>query len=113
VFLATLDRFFCTTKFDRKFPLATVQALPRLGSDHTPVVWDAGLGHFPKITSFKFEKWWFLRADFAEVVEKSWKRKLKVVLPLIYGKKRLGDLDRLLRASLVILRLSLGNSKGR
>jgi hypothetical protein len=57
VILATLDRFFYTTEFDQKFPLATVQALPRLGSDHTPVAWDAGLGQFTKTTSFKFEKW--------------------------------------------------------
>jgi hypothetical protein len=74
-----LDRFFSTTKFDQAFPLASVQALPRLGSDHTPVLWDAGIGQFPKSVSFKIEKWWFLRSDFVEVVEKSWNQQTKGV----------------------------------
>ena len=51
-----LDRFFCTTDFDQIFPLATVQALPRVGGDHTPVLWDSGCATPPKASSYKMEK---------------------------------------------------------
>ena len=66
--MATLDRFFCTTDFDQIFPLATVQALPRVGGDHTPVLWDSGCATPPKASSYKMEKWWLLRADFSELI---------------------------------------------
>jgi endonuclease/exonuclease/phosphatase family metal-dependent hydrolase len=38
--MAAIDRFFCTTEFDSFFPLASSQACSRLGSDHTPLLWD-------------------------------------------------------------------------
>jgi hypothetical protein len=46
--------------------------LPRLGSDHTPIIWDAGLGQHPKKSSFKFETWWLTRPDFKDLVQKAW-----------------------------------------
>lgn len=70
--MSTIDRVFCTTDLDRLFPLASIQALPMLGSDHTPILWDSGVGLAPKSSRYKFEKWWLLREDFRKVVEKAW-----------------------------------------
>jgi hypothetical protein len=70
--LATIDRIFCNTELDALFPLAPSQAFTRLGSDHTPILWDSGVNHCHKPVSYKFEKWWFLREDFVEIVTKSW-----------------------------------------
>jgi hypothetical protein len=69
--MSTIDRVFCNTELDAIFPLATTQALARLGSDHTPLLWDSGLNHTPKTTSYKFEKWCLLREDFRDLVEKT------------------------------------------
>jgi hypothetical protein len=70
--MSRIDRIFCTTNFESLFPLAHARALPRLGSDHTPIIWDAGLGQHPKKSSFKFEKWLLTRPDFKDLVLKAW-----------------------------------------
>jgi endonuclease/exonuclease/phosphatase family metal-dependent hydrolase len=36
--MCKLDRIFCTTSFDTKFPLASAIALSRSCSDHTPLI---------------------------------------------------------------------------
>ena len=33
-----LDRFLASVDWEQKYPLVTVQALPRAGSDHTPLL---------------------------------------------------------------------------
>ena len=58
--MTTIDRIFCTTELEAIFPLCTSQALPRTGSDHTPLLWDSGVDTVPRVSSFKFEKWWLL-----------------------------------------------------
>jgi uncharacterized protein YdcH (DUF465 family) len=70
--MSTIDRVFCNTELDAIYPLANTQAFARLGSDHTPLLWNSGLSRILKATSYKFEKWWVLREDFRELVEKSW-----------------------------------------
>jgi hypothetical protein len=70
--MSRIDRIFCTTEFEEKFPLAHARALPRVGSDHTPIVWDSGCGQIPKKSGFKFEKWWLSRPDFKDLVIKAW-----------------------------------------
>jgi hypothetical protein len=40
--MSTIDKFFCNTALDSIFPLATIQAFAKLGSDHTPLMWDSG-----------------------------------------------------------------------
>ena len=40
--MGTLDRVFITTCWDAIFPASLVKALPRLGSDHTPLVVNTG-----------------------------------------------------------------------
>ena len=56
--MATLDRVFITTCWDNLFPASLVKALPRLGSDHTPLVVDTWALPIPKVKQFRFEKWW-------------------------------------------------------
>jgi hypothetical protein len=73
----TIDRVFCNTKLDVLYPLANTQALARLGSDHTPLLWDSGLNHTPKPSSYKFEKWWLLREEFRDMVAKTWNAPIK------------------------------------
>jgi hypothetical protein len=36
--MSHIDRIFCTTEFDEKFPLATAKALPRNSSNHVPIL---------------------------------------------------------------------------
>jgi endonuclease/exonuclease/phosphatase (EEP) superfamily protein YafD len=50
-----IDRIFCNTSFEALFPLGNARALPRLGSDHTPIIWDSGEAVVPRKSSFKFE----------------------------------------------------------
>jgi hypothetical protein len=70
--MSKIDRIFVSTEFEALFPLASARALPRIGSDHTPIVWDAGIGNPPKKSSFKFEKWWLSIPDFKDIVIKAW-----------------------------------------
>ena len=80
--MSTIDRVFCTTELDALFPLSSSQALPRTGSDHTPILWDSGVDGTPKNSSYKFEKWWLLRAEFKELVEKNWSAPVKCTSPM-------------------------------
>jgi endonuclease/exonuclease/phosphatase family metal-dependent hydrolase len=36
--MSKIDRIFVSTEFEALFPLASARALPRIGSDHTPIV---------------------------------------------------------------------------
>jgi endonuclease/exonuclease/phosphatase family metal-dependent hydrolase len=38
-----LDRVLASVEWEQKFPLVTVRALSRSGSDHTPLLIDAGI----------------------------------------------------------------------
>ena len=64
------------------FPLASARALPRLGSDHTPIVWDSGEHCIPKTSRFRFEKWWLARSDFKDIVSKAWSFRINSANPL-------------------------------
>jgi hypothetical protein len=70
--MSRIDRIFCTTEFEEKFPLAHARALPGVGSDHTPIIWESGVGQLLKWSSFKFEKWWLTRLEFSNLVAKAW-----------------------------------------
>jgi hypothetical protein len=70
--MSRIDRFFCTTELKVKFPLAHARALPRVGSDHIPIIWNSGFDQIPNKSGFKFEKWWLSRPDFSDLVAKAW-----------------------------------------
>ena len=70
--MSAIDRIFCTTDLDAMFPLAGARAFSRIGGDHTPILWDSGVEYLYQAPPYRFEKWWFLREDFMDVVLKSW-----------------------------------------
>ena len=66
-----LDRVLASVEWEQKYPLVSVVALTRAGSDHTPLILDSGeqahLGNKPK---FSFELSWFRQQGFVEMVKK-------------------------------------------
>lgn len=70
---ATIDRIFITGTWDSKFPLSVVTALPRVGSDHTPLILDTGARRVISPKIFRFEKWWLDHPDFKTLVIKTWR----------------------------------------
>ena len=80
--MSTIDRVFCSTELDSMFPLASISARPRCGSDHTPSLWDSGLQKTPKSSSYKMEKWWLLREDFKGLISRIWNENTKANSPL-------------------------------
>jgi exonuclease III len=47
--IAAIDKVFVTTCWEQLFPAVSVRALPRVGSDHTPLVVDSGAFIAPKM----------------------------------------------------------------
>lgn len=77
--MATLDRIFIRVDSDSLFPTCHVKALPRVGSDHTPLVLDTATLHIPTNKMFRFEKWWPEIPGFDDVIDKAWNTKCHVV----------------------------------
>ncbi|KAJ1267831.1 hypothetical protein BS78_07G088000 [Paspalum vaginatum] len=68
-----LDRILVTTEWETKYPKATVQALTREISDHTPLFLNSGDGDStPPHSDFKFELGWLLREGFFDMVKDVW-----------------------------------------
>jgi hypothetical protein len=68
-----LDRILVTTEWEQKFPLASVQALTREISDHTPLLLDGGEpSHKGNVRNFKFKLGWLTRDDFFDLVKEVW-----------------------------------------
>ena len=64
-FFKKLDRILVTTDREQKFPLASIQALTREISNHTPLLLDAGTpSHRGNDRNFKFEQRWLTRDVF-------------------------------------------------
>lgn len=70
--VATLDKIFVTTHWESKSPRSLVEALPKYGSDHTPLLLDSGENVRRPEKVFKFEKWWLYEEAFANVVQQAW-----------------------------------------
>jgi hypothetical protein len=70
--MAALDRVFVTTCWEKMFPSVSVKTLPRVGSDHTPLLSDTGAFTAPAVKQFMFEKWWLQVEGFKELVSKTW-----------------------------------------
>jgi endonuclease/exonuclease/phosphatase family metal-dependent hydrolase len=56
--MAVLDKVFVSTWSDAHFPTTHVQALARIGSDHTPLVVNVDDKLSVAQRPFRFEKWW-------------------------------------------------------
>ncbi len=68
--LAKLDRFLISTEWDQTFPLSNVVALPRITSDHTPLL----LSSSDKLVRrmFRFEEVWLKRDEFIKLMPVWW-----------------------------------------
>jgi hypothetical protein len=78
-----LDRVLVSVEWEQKFPLATVDALSREISDHTPLLLDCGqLTNVKNQPQFKFELAWLLRDDFFDIVAEVWRREKGGATPI-------------------------------
>ncbi len=68
--LAKLDRFLISTEWDLTFPLSKVAALPRITSDHSPLILVTQRKQY--ITLFRFENVWLTREDFNKLLPIWW-----------------------------------------
>jgi hypothetical protein len=69
-----LDRFLASVEWEQKFPLVSVRALTRSGSDHTPILLDSGDQAFiGKKANFSFELAWLKTEGFYDLVDREWK----------------------------------------
>jgi hypothetical protein len=55
--MTTIDKLFCNTVLEQKYPLAYVTTKSRVGRDHVPLIINFGTEE-EKPTLFRFEKWW-------------------------------------------------------
>jgi hypothetical protein len=68
-----LDRVLANVEWEQKFPLVTVRALTRSGSDHTPLLVDSGeQAHLGNKAQFSFELSWLSEDGFYEMIKKEW-----------------------------------------
>ena len=71
-----LDHILVTTDWEQKISLASVQALTREISYHTPLLLDTGEpSHRGNVWNFKFELAWLTRDGFFELVKEVWESK--------------------------------------
>jgi hypothetical protein len=66
-----LDRFLASVEWEQKFPLVSIRALTRSGSDHTPLLLDSGDQAFlGNKANFSFEFAWLKHEGFYDLVER-------------------------------------------
>ncbi|XP_019184648.1 PREDICTED: uncharacterized protein LOC109179603 [Ipomoea nil] len=70
---ARLDRALCNVEWRHRFPEATVRHLPRVASDHTPILLHSdGRGGPRGPDTFRFQAAWLTNDSFKEVIHKTW-----------------------------------------
>jgi hypothetical protein len=68
-----LDRVLTSVSWEQKFPLVTVRALTRAGSDHTPLLVNSGeQAHRGNKALFSFELSWLRKEGFFDMVAAVW-----------------------------------------
>ena len=73
-----LDRVLVTTEWEEKFSISSVQSRDRGIFDHTPIVLNTGASaHMNNQPQFKFERGWFLRDGFFDMVANIWQSEIK------------------------------------
>ena len=77
---ALSDRVFTSVDWDSHFRMSSLTALPRVGSDHTPLVLDTGARKTSNPKMFRFEKWWLSQPGF----HKWFVKPSRLLLPLLF-----------------------------
>jgi hypothetical protein len=68
-----LDHVLANVEWEQKFPLVSVHAMKRTGSDHTPLFIDSGEpAHIGNKNQFSFELSWMRRDGFTELITNEW-----------------------------------------
>jgi exonuclease III len=68
-----LDRVLASVAWEQKFPLVTVRALTRTGSDHAPILIDSGIkAHLGNRPRFSFELHWLRHDGFYDMIVREW-----------------------------------------
>ncbi|WMV15560.1 hypothetical protein MTR67_008945 [Solanum verrucosum] len=66
-----IDRFLYSSQWDESFTRIKQNLLPRIGSDHNPIMLDCGELNSNK-SYFKFEQWWLRVDGFADKIKEWW-----------------------------------------
>ncbi|KAK1312236.1 hypothetical protein QJS10_CPA07g00623 [Acorus calamus] len=69
--MARLDRALVSTEWEDSFSGCTLTGLPRVCSDHSPLLLSGGALERHRST-FRFENWWLISEGFRDLVESSW-----------------------------------------
>jgi exonuclease III len=93
-----LDRVLASAEWEENFPLVTVRALSRSGSDHTPLLIDAGIhAHIGKKSRFSFELSWLEQEGFYELIAREWEAGPLGKTPIQTWQNKIRHLRRFLR----------------
>jgi hypothetical protein len=75
--LEKLDRILINHEWENIFPLSSARKIPRVMSDHNPIIMDTKESVEVRSREFRFEKSWFLQPDFQLRVDKAWKTPMR------------------------------------
>ena len=93
-----LDRVLSNVEWEQKFPLVTVRALDRAGSDHTPLLLDSGeQAHLGNKCRFSFELSWFRQEGFVALISREWNSISMGESPMERWQNKIRHLRRFLR----------------
>jgi hypothetical protein len=70
--MALLDRFLVNDDWEVHYRSTSCYYLPRLFSDHSPLVLDTGYIAFPTVYHFRFEIFWISQDGFSALVSIWW-----------------------------------------
>jgi hypothetical protein len=92
-----LDKILVSTEWEFNFSRVTVRSLPRVVSDHMPLLLDTGSPSQPNKRSFKFELAWLFKDGFHENMAEVWQRENKGSTTLEKWQNKIRTLRRYLR----------------
>jgi hypothetical protein len=75
--LEKLDRILINLDRENLFPLSSARKIPRVMSDHNPIIMDTNESAEVRSREFRFEKSWLLQPDFQLRVDKAWKTPMR------------------------------------
>jgi hypothetical protein len=74
---SVLDRVLVSASWEGRFPLVSLCAETRIGSDHTPLILDSGDDAPPRSSRFIFENGWLMVQGFKDLLTAKWRQLLE------------------------------------